>query len=67
MALDGVGPYWEQFWSTQVPSQLAPKSVERVPIGSNRSYWLKAGLVCMCVPFPWCLKIPVTLQKERKS
>ena len=27
-ALGGVGPNWEQFRSAQVPSQLAPRSVE---------------------------------------
>ena len=27
-ALGGVGPNWEQFRSAQVPSQLAPMSVE---------------------------------------
>ena len=38
----GRGPNWAQFRSAQVPSQLAPRSVElgRGPIGNN---WLKAG------------------------
>ena len=27
-ALGGAGPFWEQFRSAQVPSQLARKSVE---------------------------------------
>ena len=29
-ALGGAGPNWEQFWSAQVPSQLALRSVELV-------------------------------------
>ena len=27
-ALGGAGPNWEQYWSAQVPSRLAPTSVE---------------------------------------
>ena len=33
-ALRGAGPNWEQFRSVQVPSQLAPRSVE-LGAGSN--------------------------------
>ena len=28
LALGGVGPNWEEFWSAQVPSHFAPRSVE---------------------------------------
>ena len=40
-----MGSNWEQFRPAQVPSQLAPKSVELGgrPIESNWSNWLKAG------------------------
>ena len=41
-ALGGAGPNWEQFQSAQVPSQLAPRSVE-LGAGPNWSNWLKAG------------------------
>ena len=47
-ALGGAWPIWEQFLSAQVPSQLAPRSVELVTgvlIGSNWSNGLKAGPV----------------------
>ena len=40
-ALGSAGPNWEQLRSAQVPSQLAPRSVELGP-GPN---WLKAGPV----------------------
>ena len=47
-ALGGAGPNWEQFRSAEVPSQLAPRSVE---LGAGPSWeqlvnWLKAGPVC---------------------
>ena len=36
----GVGPNWEQFWLAQVPSQLAPRSVE-LGVGPNwEQFWL---------------------------
>ena len=43
--LGGAGPDLEQFRSAQVPSQLAPRSVDlgAGPIGSNYSNWLKSG------------------------
>ena len=44
-ALGSAGPNWEQLRSGQVPSQLAPRSVELGP-GPN---WLKAGPVCVHV------------------
>ena len=48
-ALGGAASNWEQFRSAQVPSQLAPRSVElgTGPIGSNWYNWLKAGPVLM--------------------
>ena len=33
-ALGGAGPNWEQFRSAQVPSQLAPRSIE-LGVGPN--------------------------------
>ena len=46
-ALGGAGPNWIQFRFAQVPSQLAPRSVElgAGPTGSNWSNGLKAGPV----------------------
>ena len=41
-ALGGAGTNGEQCRSAQVPSQLAPRSVE-LGAGTNRSNWLKAG------------------------
>ena len=46
-ALGDVRPNREQFRSAQVPSQLAPRSVDlgAGPIGSNWSNWLNADPV----------------------
>ena len=48
-ALGGEGPKWEQFLSDQVPSQLAPRSVE---LGTIGPIGLRPALViymCVCV------------------
>ena len=46
-ALGDAGPIWDEIRSAQVPSQLAPRSVElgQGPIESNWSNWLQAGPV----------------------